>query len=343
MGFSGENLSAAEEFDFATEKAGRPAGAQWPPSKPKPVCTRKPTRRSRKPKQIRKRRRPKPSRASDLGLFNQMEKMPLASLQVARSRLGEEHPAVAAALAWLGDAQRSLGRVKEAEVSIQDSLARYRKLKGNESLEVADDLHALALLFWGRGTLDEAERMVREAVAIEKKQRGNDHPLALVLRDQRKLTESEQVFRESLAVNRKALRDESPAVMLNLCNLALVVGDEGRLDEAVELHSEALRIARKILGNEHPYIAWTADNLGGILRKQGKLAEAESLQREALALRRKLFGNEHPDVALSLNSVANTLLDQNRLDEAQPLYREALAVRRKIFGGRAPGGGELAG
>jgi eukaryotic-like serine/threonine-protein kinase len=276
----------------------------------------------------------------DLGMFKQMEKMASASLQVARSRLGEQSKPVAESLHWLSQAENGLGKVKQAEESARDALALSKRLRVHDSKLVAVCLNDLGLLLWQRSSLADAEAMLGQALALERQLSPKDddsgtaalNDLALVLRDEGKFKESEQVFREALALSRKVSGAESPSVMLKLCNLALVVGDQGRLAEAEELHREALRQARKLLGGEHKDVAWTAANLASNLRKQGKFAEAESLQREALALRRKLLGNEHPDVANSLNSLAVLLGDQNRPAEAIPLYREALELRRKVYG-----------
>jgi tetratricopeptide (TPR) repeat protein len=55
-------------------------------------------------------------------------------------------------------------------------LAIRRKLLGNEHLQVAQTLEALARFLQDQGKLTEAEEMFREALAIRRKLFGNAHP-----------------------------------------------------------------------------------------------------------------------------------------------------------------------
>jgi len=276
----------------------------------------------------------------DLTLYREMETNNLARLQVARTRLGTNSLDVASALAEVGAAEYSLGKQAEAERSLKDAEARFRRLGGTNSSDFASCLNTLALVLWDEGKLQAAERMFRESLSVYKKARGDQDPyvatllnnLGLVLRSERKFNLAEQAFKEALALNRKVSGDASPGVMLNLCNLGLLSQDENRLEKAVEFHRQAFQIACRTLGTNHLDVAWTGNSLGEALRKQGKLAEAEILQRDALTLRRRLLGEEHPDVAQSLSSLASTLEAENRTGEALPLLRQALAIDRKVLG-----------
>ncbi len=72
------------------------------------------------------------------------------------------------------------------------------------------ELSARALLCWSEGRLDEAESLQREALALWRRELGNQHP----------------------------------QVATALENLAAIVRDRGRLDEATQLYADALKLRR---------------------------------------------------------------------------------------------------
>ena len=110
-----------------------------------------------------------------------------------------------------------------------------------------------------------------------------------MLRDEGKLTEAETTQRQALAMQRKLLGEEHPEVAISLNNLALVLRDQGKLAEAEAMLRDALAMQRKLLGDEHPKVAVSLDNLADVLRKQGKLAEADEPFPEP-AIDAKRFG-----------------------------------------------------
>ena len=195
-------------------------------------------------------------------------------------------------------------------------------------------------LLRGQGRLADAEPVLQEVLAQQRKMVGSEHldvatslsSLSFLLREEGKLPESETTAREALAIRKKLLGNEHADVAQSLHLLAWNLHMQGKQNEAEALSREELAMWRKLLGNEHPNVAWALGDLTIFLRDQGKLAEAETSIRESLAIRRKVFGNEHPDVAASFNLLSDLLRAQGELAELEALYREELAMRRKLFG-----------
>jgi serine/threonine protein kinase len=100
----------------------------------------------------------------ELGLASQMEKMARGTLDLARSRLGEENLSVADALGQLGDALMHLGHLDQAEKLTRDALAIRLKLLGNERPAVASALNHLAAVLRGQARFSEAETIQRDAL-----------------------------------------------------------------------------------------------------------------------------------------------------------------------------------
>src|SRR6185503_3634609 len=299
----------------------------------------------------------------DLGLNKEMEGMARHSLQLARSKLGEENESVAKSLITLGVAlthagQRRLGDLRfeklqefeklrrqhdatlqEAEKYCREGLAMTRKLLGDENPQVANGRWRLGIALAMQYRMAEAEAMHRETLAMYRKLAGNEHSIvAKVLYElasflayqEKSLVEAESLNREALAIQRKRLGNDHPEIASSLYTLAIVSSLQGRWSEGETLFREVVAMRRKLQDNERPGFAGALHSLGYVLMKQGKLAEAETLFREALALRRKLLGNEHPDVADSLHKLAIMVMRQGRVAEAEEFCREELALQKKL-------------
>ena len=162
-----------------------------------------------------------------------------------------------------------------------------------------------------RRQVDEAETMHREALAMQRncwqrasRRRQVAQHLARML-GPGQAGRGRNHAREALAMQRKLFGNEHPT-----WPVAQQPGqrarDQDKLAEAETMHREALAMKRKLLGNEHPEVAIRSTTWRSA-PGQGKLAEAETMHREALAMRRKLLGNEHPAVADSLTNLADVL------------------------------------
>ncbi len=272
----------------------------------------------------------------ELWLFKQREEMARETLRVSRSRLGEEHPAVADALHQIGDARSRLDDQIEAEKFLREAVALKRKTLGNEHASTAASINVLGWVILRQNRFTEAEMLGREALAIRRSQFGNEHRdvadsiylLGMVMHRQGRLAEAETLHREALAMQRKVLGEEHPTVAESLDELAKLLQVVGKLAESETLHRAALARRRKLFSPDHPEVAESLNNLAAVLKSQGKQAEVETLYREELAVRRKLPGNEHPDLARTLHNLALSLRAQGKHSEADPLFREAQELWR---------------
>jgi len=206
----------------------------------------------------------------------------------------------------------------------------------NQPLVEAELYGSIAHVYYDLHQSDNAERLQRKALAIQRQLLGNEDEavarslnfLGNTLVHQNNFTEAETTLRESLAIYKKLHGSESREVAVLLDCLAGVLDWTGRLSEAEAMYRDALEIERKL---QNPRMADTLHNLAMALKRQHKTAEAETTMREALALHRNLLGNQHPFTANSLEVLGDVLCDQGKWSEAEPLYREVLAMRRKLF------------
>ena len=202
-------------------------------------------------------------------------------------------------------------------------------------------LETLGTTYSSLGDLDRAEKLLREAVSLQKNgppaERSDSlNDLATVLIRRSKLTEAEPLLREAVALRRQASGPKAAEVAVPLNNLVVVRQGLGDFREASTILDEVLAIQQ------------ATDPKGfGILRTRNQLANlliagggaydrALGLHSQNVTDIRAMLGPEHPFVALALNNLAHAEDETGRHSDAQKHYAEALALGRKIYGGPHP-------
>ncbi|MHC5112080.1 MAG: tetratricopeptide repeat protein [Planctomycetota bacterium] len=218
-------------------------------------------------------------------------------LDISTAQQGGESAAVAQSLGNIGFALQELGRLPEAEESLQKSVEILRRLE-TEPTQIAHSLNNLGCYLMDMGDFAGAESALREAVEIRREFLGNDHP--------------------------------GTAIALN--NLAQSVAELGKLQAAIPLLEESLAVRRRAYGSTHPKVAIALNSLGRFLLRNGELSAAEPYLREALDMRRQVLGPEHPGLATSMNNLAMLLDDLGRYEESRNLHLKSLELRRRIYG-----------
>ena len=111
---------------------------------------------------------------------------------------------------------------------------------------------------------------------------------------QGKYEEAEELYRQALKIDEKTIGKDHPEYAIQLNNLAGVVKARGRYEEAEELYRQALKISEKTIGKDHPDYAMRLNNLASVIKDQGRYEEAEKRFRQALELSNRILGSDHP-------------------------------------------------
>ncbi len=258
-------------------------------------------------------------------------------------RLSNQPEAEAELRSTLGNTYLKLGEFTRAAVMHRRALELRRTLFAAPNALIAASLTDLARALVNRGQVDqyvEAERYVREAIAMQKQLFGREHPdvatslyvLASCVQRQGRLAEGEALHRDTLALRRSLFGNDHPDVASSLDNLALTLHYARRPAEC-EIHArEALAIQRRHFGPKHPDVAYSLSLVAAALNRQGKFAEAEAAFAETYSIRLELLTIDHPDLVTSLIHYGDMLRDQGKLAEAEALYRRELTMRPKFAG-----------
>jgi tetratricopeptide (TPR) repeat protein len=150
--------------------------------------------------------------------------------------------------------------------------------------------------------------------------------LALILRDQRKFDDAEKLFREGLAIDRRVYGDDHPEVAQHLNNLGGLQVSAGRPVDAEQSFRDALGIQRRAFAENSWQVATTMSLLANALIRQTRYAEAESLAVRSFEIIRRQFGDAHGRTQAALARVIAVYDGLRRPDRAAD-YRALLAKR----------------
>jgi CHAT domain-containing protein/tetratricopeptide (TPR) repeat protein len=223
-------------------------------------------------------------------------------------------------------------RLTQVSVVDRPEIVRARALSGE------------GIRLHGRGRYREALAKLAEALSINRKVLGEEHPhttaaynnVASCLDHQGQHGKALPLYEKALAIRRKVLGEEHPSTAANYNVLACCLHAQGQYGKALPLFEKALAIHRKVLGEEHPSTAASYHNVACCLDSQGQHAKALPLCEKALGILRKVLGEEHPSTATSYHNMAYRLNVQGQHSKALPLYFKALQIHHKVQGEEHP-------
>nr|WP_287130353.1 tetratricopeptide repeat protein [Candidatus Cyanaurora vandensis] len=132
----------------------------------------------------------------------------------------------------------------------EQALTLYRKITGEENLNLAQSLSNLAVFYKSQGRYDQAELLLQQALALRIKLLGQEHP----------------------------------DVAASMNNLAELYTSQGRYDQAEPLLQQALVLYLKLLGEEHSDGVKTLGSLGLLYLKQYEWRRAYLIFEQSIAM-----------------------------------------------------------
>src|SRR5581483_11216255 len=213
------------------------------------------------------------------------------AIRIFEKQLGPDHPETIHALFELGSTEEQGRHDAKAELLLRDTIARYERLYGPGSAWLERPMASLAIVMERSERPQEAEVLLRRAIAIAKPVLG-------------RFDEAGQAFRDGEAARPEG--DESVHVSL--------LRESGRLHLRMQQYAEAEReldqafsLSRRVLGEDKGIVWYTGSEWGRALAGEGRLAEAEAIQRQAAARLASLIGPEAYHNCLVEEALADTL------------------------------------
>jgi predicted ATPase/class 3 adenylate cyclase/DNA-binding CsgD family transcriptional regulator len=251
---------------------------------------------------------------------------------LARSE-GVAAPVQAKALYAASQLHEALGSHDRAERFYEQSLALYREL--GDTLGIANCLHLLADISWGRGNLTVARALGEESLLLFR-ELDDKRSVAYLLYhlgslavEQGEYARGRDLLTESVTINRELGDTRITALSLfALARLYRLSG--GDLAQAHTWLDESFALFREVGDKES--IANCLYLLGMLALDEGDTARAASRVDQALALFQEMKLQD--GTALSLYALAGVATIQGNYARSQALYEEGIAVARKAGGTR---------
>ncbi len=251
----------------------------------------------------------------------------------------DQEPALQAELRYtFGGLYHKLGRLDRAEPLLFSAWKAQRSALGPDHPETMRDELALALLRVDQSQLDEAERLVQEALRTAKahypassfETASATAALGKVLATRGDYKNAVPLLEQAVSV----LGTGPGSVELSeaLGDLANTYYYLGRIDASEAVNLRGIAHDRKLFGNRHPHVAVGLYNLGNIQLDRGDYKKAEELFRDALAINEAWYGPVHPKTASDRLMLGRAIEYQGQLDEASTMFAQALAAYRTAYG-----------
>jgi serine/threonine protein kinase len=257
-----------------------------------------------------------------------------------KERFGGQPRTEAALRLTIGDAYRALGRFKQAEDHLQESVKRRTRLLGAGHPDTLASKKSLAWVYLEQHQFAKAEPLLREVVQARTARLGADHPdtlasqddLASFFAERGQLRQAERLFREVLKARTAKLGPDHPDTLASAFGVGVVCWKQDRYKEAERLLREVLERRTAKLGADHPDTLLTKCNLAMAYLCQDQYDPCERLLREVVRVSAAKLGPNHPTTLFHQNNLAITYQFQGRYADAGRLYRANLRAYRAKYG-----------
>lgn len=276
---------------------------------------------------------------SDPRVSNQSVRLVDALDHAARqipARLADQPELEASVRKILGEAYTNLERLDEAEQQLARAAALLAPGGGTE---YASTLDLQGMLAWRRNDAAQAERLVRQAMDVcrrdpcEVQQRAtNLSDYSVVLGGSGRSAEALPFVEEALRLQESADGIDPSNLATTWSNLGAIRVGLGRFDAAQDAFARSTRLFETVVPMPDLPISINLNNQARLLQKLGRSAEAVTLQERAIALKRKVMGADWPQLARPLASLAEYDAAVDRHADAATAMREALRLAPALFG-----------
>jgi len=261
------------------------------------------------------------------------------ALELRRQLYGDLHQDVAEAENAVALTAKAAGDLDAAARHYQAALAISRALRGDGDAQVAAVLLNLGSLQLRLGKGDDAERALREGVAIYERlgdqQRfvaiGLGH-LALLLRARGDLQGVVACCRRALAAYATEDQGEHPYAAMTHEQLGAALDDLGDLDGARPELEAAARIGAMTLGETSDLAARVHGRLGRLLFRQREFAAAEAHLKVAVPASAATAGADARSTLELRGDLFATLQARGEVDAARQVGEPLLADAERVLG-----------
>lgn len=274
--------------------------------------------------------------------FKEAETIARKVLKIRQATFGEGNPLVPASMDFLAKVLADQGKYSEARTFSDKAIEIFNELFDNqENYFTAQAKHTSGNILRQQGKYAEAENVIREALAIEKRILGQNHveiaklerDLAKVKADESDFAQAETLLKSSMTNIESNTGPDHPERIASVRALGYLYSRKGNLQEAANQYVKALQLSETVLGANSKSTADSARDLGELYLKQKQYEQAVKYLSKALETDTALYGKTSPQVAGDMISLAGAYDALGKSEQANPLIAEASKIKRTVTGG----------
>ena len=272
------------------------------------------------------------------GRYEEATRLYDQALTETRLHAGEHVREFAGLLSNLALLRFETGDYARALTENETVLGIRRELKNNDDTIVSLNNLGQCLVMLGRSS--EAEALLGEAIALERKSRAGPYPhladtlinLAVLEKNDGRLTAARQHGVEALKIIEQYGGNGHPDLAIVWNNLGLIAMAEKNFKEAKSMFDNAADLWGRTVGTEDPKYAALLSNLGALASLQGHHKKAQALFERAIQIEERRLGNGHSQTASDVANLASEYFFQKKYDRAVDLFQKAESAEEKTFG-----------
>lgn len=259
--------------------------------------------------------------------------------QLRRQEFGEESFEYAEVLSMQGHLKFFQGDVNEAIALFEEGLAIMRRIGGVNGFS-AEFLSKLATAYRELDQLDEAERLLDEALPILASDYGVLHPryleaqryLADVYRGQGRFDQSKRLYLANIESRIEVLGPEHPEVSTTYNELGILLSDMGDIDGAVDALNESLRILEINYDEPTAQLGASYNNIAWMKMEQSDYAGAVSSFEQSIGVQDAIgLADDHIHRSFPIYGRAVARLGAGDFSKAAEEFELVLTMRRVHF------------
>jgi len=235
--------------------------------------------------------------------------------------------------------EETIGNYQEAEALHRESVAlARRRANGADDAMLAKAMAQLASLYRLQDRADEAEPLLRDALAMQDRVYGGPHPdsdetkrqLAELLSGERRFEEAETLFQEVIASRTRMMGPDHYELGSTWNSYGHLLAARGDRQGAMAAYRRMIAIVERAYGGPHPALAAGYNNIAILERNDGQLEAALASYRRCLEIQDQTgVEDDHPNRAYPMAGAARVNLLLRRFAAAEAGLREAMALRRQ--------------
>lgn len=240
----------------------------------------------------------------------------------------------------LSEAQRKLGKSKEAEETLR--VALQQAVKSSDLTGYLLGLDALAEVFLGQEDYLSAEKLSQEGIRIESSLPHPD-PLRMARRVHRLGTaryksspspDALAALKKGLDLHEQAYGPDHEETIGVLSELGAIYRAQGCHEEAQRCLRRSLRYYQNKLGPEHPKATQDLHELAGSLEESGDTEAAGAEYERVIVFKQRDLGRDPDELAGLQFSLATLYINWGNYPRSRELLAEAIGTFRRTAGPR---------